>query len=124
MEEILGRFSGLGKRIYDLLDDQDLAKSRRVSKIWKNSIDREKTIWLRMIKKQVSDFNKSKDWQRVLFKIPTNTAKDLAKAVIQFSKSELFRFDENWSPLHIIGEQGNLNLSQFVLRRVEMKNNT
>ena len=122
MEEIFRRFPGLGMQIYDLLDNKDLAKSRRVSKIWKNSIDREKTIWLRMIKKQVRDFNKYQDWQKVLFRIPTNTAKDLALAVTQFYKSEPTRFDENWSPLHIAVEQGNFNLSQFVFRKIDVKN--
>ena len=119
MEEIFQRFPGLGMQIYDLLDNKDLAKSRRVSKIWKNSIDREKTIWLRMIKKQVGDINKSQDWQNVVFKIPTDLAKALAKAVLQFYKS--FN-DENYSPLHITVEQEALNLSEFVLRRVDEKN--
>ena len=50
MEEIFGRFQGLGKLIFDQLDDQDLAKSRKVNAQWQNSIDREKTIWLRIIK--------------------------------------------------------------------------
>ena len=121
MDEILGRFPGLGKEIFDQLDDQDLAKSRRVSKTWKNSIDREKNVWLRTIKKQFGDF-KSQDWQKVLFKIPTNKAKDLALGITQFYKSEPARFDENWSPLHITVEQGNFNLSQFVLRKVDVKN--
>ena len=64
MEEIFKRFAGLGKGILDQIDDKNLAKSRKINQRWKNFIDREKTIWIRMIKKQVGNFSTSQDWQK------------------------------------------------------------
>ena len=63
MEEIFKRFAGLGKRILDQIDDKKLAECRKINQRWKNFIDQEKTIWIRMIKKQVGNFSTSQDWQ-------------------------------------------------------------
>ena len=63
MEEIFKRFAGLGKGILDQIDDKKLAESRKINQRWKNFIDQEKTIWIRMIKKQVGNFSTSQDWQ-------------------------------------------------------------
>ena len=57
MEEIFRRFSGLGKRILQQLDDKNLAKCREVNKTWKKFIDQDKTIWMRQTKKQVGHAN-------------------------------------------------------------------
>ena len=80
MENIFVRIPKLGKRILDQLDAQDLTKIRKVNEKWKNFIDGEKTVWLKMIKKHVGYFYTSQDWQNVVFKIPTKIAKDLAIA--------------------------------------------
>ena len=122
MDEIFGRFPGLGNGISDQLDDQNLAKCRKVDETWKNFIDQEKTIWLRKIRKHVGNFNTSQDWQLAVSQIPTNTVKDLATAVCKFHESDPTRFDENWSPLHISVEQGKLNLSQYVIGKINDKN--
>ena len=95
MEKIFARFPSLGKKVVGQLDDQGLAKSRIVNGKWKNFIDEEKTVWLRMIKKHVGISYSSQDWQNVIFKIPSKMAKDLAKAVCQFYQSEPTRFNEN-----------------------------
>ena len=57
-----------------------------------------------------------------MFKIPTKIAKDLAIAVGQFYKSDPTRFDEFWSPLHISVKQDKLSLSQFIFKRIGLKN--
>ena len=106
MEEIFRRFSGLGKRILQQLDDKNLAKCREVNKTWKKSIDQDKTIWKRQIKKQVGHANWSQDWKMVMLKTSTDTVIELATAVSQFFKLRITRIDHKWSPLHITNERG------------------
>ena len=83
MEEIFGRFPGLGKRILDQVDGKNLAKCRKVNAKWKNFIDQEKTIWIRMIEKNVGNVNISPDWKMMMFKTSTDTVIELATAVRQ-----------------------------------------
>ena len=122
MEVIFRRFPRLGKGILDQVDEKTLVKSRELNRTWRIFIDGEKTIWLRMIQKHITDINITQDWQIAVFKIPIDTLRELAMAVSQFYKSEPARFDKKWSPLHITVEQGIFHLSQDILRKVKEKN--
>lgn len=81
MEEIFGRFSGLGKTILKQLDD--------------------KNLMMQQIKKQVGHANWSRDWKMLMFKPSSDTEIDIAVAVSQFFKSKQIRMHNKWSPLHI-----------------------
>ena len=78
MEEIFSRFPGLCDRILKHLDEKNLAKCRKINYTWKNSIDNEKTIWIRMIQRHVDNFNTSLDWKLSLFRTSKSTIKELA----------------------------------------------
>ena len=122
MEIIFQRFPSLGKSVLNLLDDKSLVQSRKVSRRWKNFIDQDKTIWIRKIKKQVGNFEKDPDWQKSVSKIPTATVRELFNAVCQFYDEDPSRKNENWSPLHIAVECGNLNLTQVIIAKIGDKN--
>ena len=82
MEEVFSRFSDLGKTIFDQLDGKSLALCRKVCKPWKNFVDQEKTIWIRMIQKHIGE--PSQDWQNSVSKASTDKIRQLAIAVCQF----------------------------------------
>ena len=101
MEEIFGRFPGLGKKIFQQLDNKTLANCRKFNESWKKIVDKDKTIWIRKIKKQVGHANWSRDWKMLMFKPSSDTEIDIAVAVSQFFKSKQIRMHNKWSPLHI-----------------------
>ena len=122
MEIVLKRFPNLGKKIINLLDDQSLVQSRKVSRRLKNFVDQEKTIWIRIIKKRVDNFETLPDWQKSVSKIPTAMVRELADAVHQFYDKRTSKNDDVWAPLHIAAKYGNLNLAQAIIEKVGDKN--
>ena len=64
MEEIVLRFPVIAQQIFEQLDNQDLIKFREVDKSFCSSIDQNRLIWTRMIKKYIKDNNKfRKSWK-------------------------------------------------------------
>ena len=53
MEEVFLRFSHLGEGIFDLLDEKNLQKCRKVGRTWKRFIEdpNQKLLWIQIIKK-------------------------------------------------------------------------
>ena len=129
METVFERFPTLGKDILDSLSNEGLVQCRKTSPIWKNFIDEEKTIWIRMIEKHVGKVNLHPDWKKSLSKISTDTARELASAVCLFYTSKQCehedisqRSQEKWSPLHIVAECGNLHLFKIIFEKMDDKN--
>ena len=122
MEIIFERFPSLGKKVISLLDNKSLVLSREVNKTWKNFIEKEKNIWIRIIQKHVKNFNHLQDWKNSVSKISTKSVKQLAIATSQFYKSEQSKGYEKWSPLHIAVDSGNLELSQDIIEKIVNKN--
>ena len=108
MDEIIRRFPGLGKKIIDQVEGKTLAKCREVNAKWKHFIDKEKTIWIRMIEKHADNVNISQNLKIGIIKTSTDTVMELAKAVNQFLKSNPIRVDEKWCPLQIVASHGYL----------------
>ena len=50
MENIILRFPGLAERIFDTLDDENLGKSKTVSRSWSEFTDNEVFFWRWIIK--------------------------------------------------------------------------
>ena len=82
MEDLILRFPHISKQIFANLCNQDLTKSREVCKLWCQSIDTEKTLWLRRIKEYIPDPQEFHQlWARVLHTISTEHIQELAYAV-------------------------------------------
>ena len=58
MEEMVLRFPVIAQQIFEELDNQDLIKFREVDMTFCSSIDQNRLIWTRMIKKYIKDNNK------------------------------------------------------------------
>ena len=85
MEEILLRFPVIAQRIFEQLDNQDLIKFREVDMTFCSSIDQNRLIWTRMIKKYIKDNNEfRKSWKLVMEKVPVKTLEDLALTTKKF----------------------------------------
>ena len=54
IEGLFCRFPHIGKQIFQLLDNESLNKCKRVNKLWRRSINIDKTIWIRKIQEYLS----------------------------------------------------------------------
>ena len=142
MEEIVLRFPVIAKQIFEQLDNQDLIKFREVDKPFCSSIDQNRLIWNRMIKKYIKDDNKfRKSWKLVMEKVPVKILEDLAMTTKKFGteyeegsinqgclKQEgrtppqilpplLLFAPENCAPQHIVAICGNLTLYKFITNK-------
>ena len=148
MEKVLARFSGLGKKIFNQLDNQNFCKCNWVSRSLRKCIEENEPLWTRVIKKYNANQEKFKDaWKLVLKKIPVQNVEDLAIIVEQFlsfiddhEQSFVMRRKEHPSkyiasfcslrikrqpsPHYIAAECGCLSLCKFIALQKEMLNPT
>ena len=123
MEEILERFPGVGEKIFNQLDNQNLTKCREVSKSQCKFLEENKLLWRRMIEKYSANnvlFNDA--WKLVMEKVPVQNVKELAIAVGQFYTFRPHRVDHQHSPHHIAAERGNLSLCKFIFEKTGVLN--
>ena len=143
MEEIVLRFPVIAQQIFEQLDNQDLIKFREVDKSFCSSIDQNRLIWTRMIKKYIKDNNKfRKSWKLVMEKVTVKTLEDLALTTTKFGIEYEEKIEyhsgmleageqrrrtfpqilhppclfapENCAPQHIVAKCGNLTLYKFI----------
>ena len=142
MEEIILRFPHLNERIFNLLDNNSLEKSRKSDRYWNVYIAKQKFYIIRIIKRTVELFQDlGPEWNKVLVKSMTKTITDLQKAVQLFYEehkavcitrniSEYSResnctiycslkYPNKITPLHIAAYSGDLDLLKTILQRYQ-----
>ena len=114
------RFPELGTAIFCHVNDKSLVTSKKVGKRWRSFINGQKTVWIRIIEKHIGKCSTfSEDWKKAVFKTPNQIVKDLAIAVDKYHKKYS---KEKVSPLFISAQQGNLQLSQYLIGKGVDKN--
>ena len=131
MDNVISRFPGLAEKIFDSLDDENLVKSKTVSRSWSEFTDNEIFFYRRIVKKLIGGYEDFKEtWKLVMKKADIEMTKELAFAAKYFlSKHPGNCFDKNCnhralshSPLHIVAEAGNVSLCEFLLKITNDKN--
>ena len=135
MEEVSLRFPHIIEQIFKKMKSIDLAKCRIVSNSWKNMIDVQKEIWIRMIqviqndtknsKSAVDNFVQKKNAEGLIEEAAQMT-KIYTKASCEWSPINLLmapsKYEKLNSPLHIAAENGYLKICQFIIVNVKEKN--
>ena len=75
METVFERFPPVSKDILDSLSNESLVQCRKTCPVWRNFIDEEKTVWIRMIEEYVGKVNSFPDWKKTVSKISTDTVR-------------------------------------------------
>ena len=136
MEEILLRFPHLSQRIFDLLDNNGLEKSKEVDRYWNIYIVEQKFYSIRIIKATVKQFQEvGPAWNALFAQSTTKIITDLQKAVQTFYEEHKhttysqvsnctiycsLKFPNSKlpiTPLHIAAYIGDLDLLKYVRER-------
>ena len=85
MDNIISRFPGLAARIFDSLDDENVVKSKTVSRSWSEFTENEIFYQRRILKKLIRGQEDFKDtWKLVMKKADKEMMNELALAVKYF----------------------------------------
>ena len=125
MKEFLERFPGLGRKIFNQLDNQDLIKCKEVSRYQCKFLEDDRLVWTRVIKKYNANHVEFKDaWKLVVDKVPVEIVKEIAIATKQFYTvwPQRVKDQHQHSPHHIAGEYGCLSLCKFIVQKTRSLN--
>ena len=118
MEEILTRYPHIFITILCNLDSKTMANCRLVNKVFQHCIDNERLLWIRIIERYFGDQIEYHDtWKKILDKATFNITKRIGLAVLKFFQklSKYNRRPHNrWTLLHVVAEQGSLDLCKYV----------
>ena len=135
MDEIMIRFPVLFQAILKELDNKSMKKCRKVNKEWQNFIDNERFLLFRKIQKYHSSMEEFyEQWKKVTQNASKEIIRELSVAVHNFFEDtpiyyslgspirKINKKKDQWSPLHITAEQGNLELSKYIIEHTGDKN--
>ena len=131
MEEIISRFSHLSEKIFNLLDNNGLEKSRKVDRHWNVYIANQKFYSIRIIKTTVEQFREvGPAWNNFFAKCTTKSITDLLKALQCFYLEQKMsrgltnctlvgslNLPKGITPLHIAAYSGDLVLLKAIFER-------
>ena len=135
IDEIMIRFPILFQGILIELDNKSLAKCRKINKNCQNFIDSERFVLFRKLQKYHSNMEEFfEQWKKVTQNASKETIRELSVAVHNFFEDtpiyyslgspirKINKKKDQWSPLHITAEQGNLELSKYIIEHTGDKN--
>ena len=137
MEQIILRFPHLSEKIFHLLDNNCLEKSRKVDRYWNIYIANQKFYYIRLIKTILELDHKvlgiqevGPAWNKLFVKCATKTITDLLQAVQLFYSEQKMshrmtnctiyyslNLPKGITPLHIAAYSGNLDLLKTIFER-------
>ena len=120
MDDLWPRIPHVFERINELLDNKSLIKCKEASRIMCSIIDNQKSgkyVTTRMIQSYTKNPKiLSEDWRIIFKKLPLKQLKEFGILVKEFYKYAASRLEENWNPLHIAAERGNIDFCKFIVK--------
>ena len=120
MDDTWPRIPHIFEQINELLDNKSLIKCKESSRIMRSIIDNQKSgkyVTTRMIQSYTKNPEElAEDWRIIFKKLPLKRLKEFGILVKDFYKSAASRFEENWNPIHIAAERGNIDFCKFFVK--------
>ena len=120
MEELSNRFPHLASNI---LNDQSLFNCKESSREMNSFIVSEKFFWIRIIRNYRGNLVEFKEsWKKTINKLSVDFVMELSQATYRFFTKKSSRFEKQWHPLFIVGDQECLQLFKCIFEKVDDKN--
>ena len=117
IEDIFIRFPHLSEDIFGLLDYKTLASCNEVNRNWFETLNNQRIYWILMIQKFTSEKFR-KEWMLAIKKAPFEILKKLAELAQNYSDK---RYSSKLSLLHIAAKAGEIDLFQFIVKKIGYK---
>ena len=123
MEELSNRFPHLASNILNEINDQSLFDCKESSREMNSFIVSEKFFWIRIIWNYRENFVEFKEsWKKTINKSSVDFVMELSQATYRFFTKKSSRFEKQWHPLFIVGDQECLQLFKCIFEKVDDKN--
>ena len=120
LDNIILRFPDVADDIFKELNNETLATCRNASRLWCDYFDDQKFCWIRMIQRYRRNMdNAYQQWKKVFKNTPVKFVKEISVSTQQFFKNDTSRIMSQWSPLHIVAGQGNLDLCKYIFEKTK-----
>ena len=122
MEELSNRFPHLASNILNEINDQSLFNCKECSREMNGFIVSEKFFWIRIIRNyrgNLVEFRES--WKKTINKLSVDFVMELSQATYRFFTKKSSRFEKQWHPLFIVGDQKCLQLFKCIFEKVDDK---
>ena len=123
MEGLYNRFPHLASNILNEISDESLFNCKKSSREMNNFIVSEKFFWIRIIRYYGGNLVEFKEsWKKTINKSSVNFVMELSQATFRFFTKRSSRFEKQWHPLFIVGDQECLQLFKCIFEKVDDKN--
>ena len=123
MEELSNWFPHLASNILNEINDESLFNCKESSREMNNFIVSEKFFWIRIIRNYRGNLVEFKEsWKKTINKSSVDFVMELSQATFRFFTKRSSRFEKQWHPLFIVGDQECLQLFKCIYEKVDDKN--
>ena len=120
MEELILRFGHITKQIFSNLDDKSLSDCREVSKSWRNFLDGQKFLHIRIIQSHIEKKHEIGEPWKKLLKISNSEMIILLNSAVKevYSKNICWTTKQMFDPLHVAAIYGQKCLYKYIEEKV------
>ena len=118
MDNFILRIPLVAEEIFSNLDNQNLNKSREISRSWKTFLDNNKLLGTRIIQEYNISSQHKKSWEQVLSRMPAEIVREFVQAVKVFIKNGQHfnkKLKKNYPPHQVAASHGNIMLYKYVI---------
>ena len=120
LDIMIAKFPHIAIDIFKELDNETLTNCRKVSRLWCGHLDNQRIYWVRMIQRYSMNMKSSyHQWKKVFKNTPVEYIKDLSVSIQQFVKDDALRSYFQMFPLHVVADQGNLELCKYIFEKTK-----
>ena len=122
MEDLFFRYPNLTDMIFEYLDNPSVTKCKEVSRVWKASIENQRSFWIRIIKCRVLVFGCPDAWKSMLHQSPISLVRKMGLEILSQPLNLCMDAYVVPTPYDFAASFGNLELFQMIYQRIEEKN--
>ena len=123
MEDLCERFPLIAVKVFNILDDQSLVKTRIMNQDIKSFLDNKRFYFLRILASFKGNFVEFREsWRKVVEKASFETIKELTFLTQEFFEHNPKRYTMQLHALHIAAERGHLQFCVEIIEKTGDKN--
>ena len=119
MEEVISRFPHIAQQIFEELDNYHFTQCKIISQLWKNFMEENKFLYIRLIKTLTNCSKKAmkKIFPKANLEDTIQLASDVSKGYDELRKANIT--DPSLTLFHLAAKRGYLSICQLIIENIE-----